>query len=79
MLSGGDMMGECKQLASCGFYKKYHNSRELLRLGFILKYCHGPKMDECKRKAYREIRGHTPPDEMMPNGFVMTLAQQQAS
>lgn len=62
------MTQECELLNKCGFFKKYQNSRELACKGFILQYCKGPKMSECKRMEYRTKNGVPPADDMMPNG-----------
>ncbi|MBN1124116.1 MAG: hypothetical protein JXA82_03850 [Sedimentisphaerales bacterium] len=62
---------ECELLANCGFFKKFQNTRDLACQGFIKQYCKGPKMDECKRKLFRQKHGSPPPDEMMPTGQTM--------
>ena len=62
------MENECKLLSTCGFFKKYKPTKDLACKGFILLYCKGAKMNECKRKEYREKHGVPPNDDMMPNG-----------
>ncbi|MBW2645016.1 MAG: hypothetical protein JRE23_02340 [Deltaproteobacteria bacterium] len=64
-------MQECELLAKCGFFKKYQETKNLACKGFINKYCKGPDMDECKRKAYRKKHDAPPADDMMPNGMMV--------
>jgi len=59
---------ECKLLATCAFFKKYQDSKELACKGFIRQYCKGDKMDECKRLEHRMKFGTPPSEDMMPNG-----------
>jgi hypothetical protein len=62
------MANECKLLGTCGFFRKFNESKNLACKGFILMYCKGDKMDECKRLEYRELHGIPPSDDMMPSG-----------
>ncbi len=62
---------KCELLEKCGFFKKYQVTKDLACRGFIRAYCTGNKMDECKRKEYRQQHGAPPPDDMMPNGAMM--------
>jgi len=62
------MAFECEMLTRCGFFKKYHEIKNLACKGFIRNFCMGPQMEECKRKAYRKNHGAPPSDDMMPNG-----------
>lgn len=62
------MENECKMLATCGFFKKYQDSKELACRGFILQYCKGDKMNDCKRLEFRMKNGVPPSEDMMPNG-----------
>jgi hypothetical protein len=64
-------MSDCELLATCGFFKKYQNTKELACRGFLAQYCRGPKQDECKRKQYRQEHGKPPPDDMLPSGQVI--------
>jgi hypothetical protein len=64
-------MAECELLSKCGFFNKYQNSKQAACSGFIAMYCKGPKMDVCKRKAYRTEHGTAPPDDMMPTGSMI--------
>ena len=66
------MAEECELLAKCGFFKKYIISKELACKGFILQYCRGPKMDQCKRKEYRLKHGAPPSDDMLPGGQMIS-------
>jgi len=61
-------MEECSLLENCGFFKKYKETRNLACQGFINLYCKGAKMNECKRKKYKEENGQPPSDDMMPSG-----------
>jgi len=65
------MAQECELLGSCGFFKKYQTTNELACRGLIQNYCKGPKMDQCKRKEYRQQHGKPPSDDMMPSGQMM--------
>ncbi len=65
------MTKECQNLINCGFFKKHGVSKDLSCQGFILKYCTGPKMDQCKRKEYFQQNGTMPPDDMLPNGRIL--------
>ncbi len=64
------MAAECELLNTCGFFKKYQDTKSMACKGFIQMYCKGDKMDECKRKQYRQEHGKPPIDEMMPNGWM---------
>jgi hypothetical protein len=64
-------MISCELLETCGFFKKYKDSKDLACKGFMNQYCNGPKMDECKRKQYRKEHGSPPDDDMMPTGHTM--------
>ncbi len=64
---------KCELLEKCGFFKKYQVSKDLACRGFTRTFCNGPKMNECRRKEYRQHHGAPPPDDMMPNGAMMTL------
>lgn len=59
---------ECKNLNQCGFFIKYSEKKSLACKGFIKLYCKGPKMNECKRLAYKKAHGTAPSDDMMPSG-----------
>jgi hypothetical protein len=65
------MVKECEILKTCGFFKKYQQSKDLVCKGFIMMYCQGPKIDQCKRKEYLEKHGKSPDDDMMPNGSMI--------
>lgn len=65
------MTEQCENLATCGFFKKYQGSKDLVCKGFVQMFCQGAKMNECKRKAYRKEHGAPPPDNMMPNGTTL--------
>lgn len=69
---------ECDLLGTCGFFQKYQNTLDLACRGFIKTYCKGPKMDECKRKEYRQTHGAPPIDEMLPSGQTMPKEYQTA-
>lgn len=62
------MLQECELLATCSFFKKYQKTKDLACKGFIIQYCKGAKMDQCKRKEYRKQNGHAPTDDLMPSG-----------
>jgi len=64
-------MSDCELLETCGFFKKYSGSLDLACKGFLKAYCHGPKMDECKRKEYRKAHNQPPHDDMLPSGQMM--------
>ena len=69
-------MAGCELLEHCGFFKKYKGSKNLMCAGFVKKFCHGEKMDECKRKQYRMQHGKPPEDDMMPSGHIMPKGSQ---
>ncbi len=62
------MPAECELLSSCGFFRKYKASKDLLCKGIIQMYCTGTKMAECRRKEHRKQHGVPPSDDMMPSG-----------
>ena len=62
------MENSCNYLETCGFFRKYHESKNLACKGFISLYCKGLKMDQCKRLEYRKEHGVPPEDDMMPSG-----------
>lgn len=64
-------MAECPNLATCGFVKKYGDSKSLAVKGFVKLYCMTDKQEECVRKAYKAEHGTPPSDDMMPNGAMM--------
>jgi len=64
------MKRSCELLASCGYFEKYQYSKETLCKDWIRQFCQGPKMDQCKRKRYRQEHGEPPPVEMMPSGYM---------
>ena len=64
---------ECEKLTTCGFFKKYGEVKDLACKGFIIQYCLGDKMNECKRKEYSIKHGQAPSDEMMPTGHKIFL------
>lgn len=66
------MARECELLSSCGFFKTHQGDNDLACKGFINQYCRGPHMDKCKRKQYRAEHGAPPPDNMMPNGQILS-------
>jgi hypothetical protein len=61
-------MSTCDLLDKCGFFQKHQKSSWAACQGFITLYCQGPKMEECKRKAYRKEHGAPPPDDLLPSG-----------
>jgi hypothetical protein len=61
-------MHECEFIERCGFFKKYRTEKRLACEGFIQQFCRGPKMEQCRRRAYLLRNGATPPDDMLPNG-----------
>jgi hypothetical protein len=67
------MAQECELLSKCGFFKKYQAIKSAACKGFILQFCRGPKMDQCKRKEYREMHGVPPSDDMLPNGCTIRV------
>lgn len=72
-------MEHCDLLEKCGFFQRYQNDLDLACRGFIKTYCKGPKMDDCKRKAYRAAHGAPPHDDMLPTGQSMPKSYQAAS
>jgi hypothetical protein len=69
------MNQECELLVKCGFFKKYQAVKDLACKGFILQYCKGPKMNDCKRMEYRRINGTPPSDDIMPSGQMISLGE----
>ena len=67
-----NMTNECELIGKCGFFKKYQETKDLACKGFLRMYCRGEKMSQCKRREYRDKNGTPPPDEMMPNGQIIT-------
>lgn len=65
------MSQECELLRTCGFFRKYQNTKNLASKGFIIQYCRGPEMSQCKRKEYRVQYGKPPSDDMLPNGLMI--------
>ena len=72
-------MANCELLDSCGFFKKYQATHDLACKAYIQQYCKGPKMDQCKRKEYRDQHGKPPPDDMMPTGGMLTKYEQAST
>ena len=67
------MARECELFEKCGFLKKHYATKELACKGFILQYCRGPKLDQCKRKAYLQEHGTPPSDDMLPSGQTVAV------
>ena len=65
------MTQECELLSTCGFFSKYQATKNLACKGFIAQYCKGPKMNQCKRKEYRNKYGTPPSENMMPSGSMI--------
>ena len=63
----------CEMLNRCGFFKKYHEIKNLACKGFIRNYCMGDQMNDCKRKEYRRKNGKAPSDDMMPSGQLIAI------
>lgn len=65
---------ECKSLPNCGFFKKHadNKKKELACKGFVAMYCRGEKQEECRRRKYKEEKGCPPPDDMLPNGQMIS-------
>ena len=59
---------KCESVDSCGFFRKYHETRDLICQVFIESHCYGDKANLCKRKRYLEKYGVNPVDDMMPDG-----------
>lgn len=67
-MSGDIETGDCENLATCGFFRKYYLvNREACR-AFIRDYCRGSLRDTCERKAFRKAHGSAPSDDLLPNG-----------
>ena len=64
-------MAECELLSQCGFFKKHGGAENLACKGFIQSYCKGPKMNQCKRKEYRQAHSRPPEDDMLPSGQML--------
>ena len=64
------MVKECEHLKTCGFIQKYGATRDLACRGFIMLYCKGDKMKECKRLELKEKHGEKVNPDMMPNGQI---------
>jgi hypothetical protein len=64
-------MPECEWLETCGFVRKYQNTKNLACQGFIASYCKGPSMEECVRLDYFNNHGVRPPDDMTPTGHML--------
>jgi hypothetical protein len=67
------MARECEQLETCGFLKKHLQTQELACRGFMLQYCKGPKLDQCKRRTYLQEHGTQPSDDMLPSGQTVAV------
>lgn len=65
-------MSACELLETCGFFKKFQQTKDLACKGFVNRYCKGAKEKECKRKAYRKEHGVPPSDDMMPTGALIS-------
>jgi hypothetical protein len=65
-------MAYCPNLCHCGFFGKYKTTKDSACNGVIGDYCGGPKKNECKRKEYKREYGVAPPNDMLPNGAVMS-------
>lgn len=64
-------MDNCELLDGCSFFKKYQDSLDLACRGFIKTFCQGPRMEECKRKEFRQQHGTAPIAEMLPSGQML--------
>ena len=59
----------CENLPTCGFFKKYSETKSLACKGLITLYCKSEKMIECRRLEYIETHGTPPSPDLMPNGM----------
>jgi hypothetical protein len=62
---------ECELLLSCGFFRKYSTSHQLVCQSLIYKYCRGGEMQNCKRLEYNKKYGSPPPVNMLPSGVML--------
>lgn len=63
-------MNDCELLEKCGYFIKYKGTSDVACRGFIALYCKGPKINDCKRKQFRQQYGKPPEDNMLPNGYL---------
>lgn len=65
-------MEECKNLATCSFFKEYERDKIMKKSleGFVHLYCKGKMQDECVRKEVSKTLGGPDkvPVNMKPNG-----------
>lgn len=66
------MSQKCQHLQNCGFFQKYQSGKNLTCKVFVMRFCEGTEMENCKRKEYRMKHGNPPSDEMMPSGQMMS-------
>ena len=66
------MATECPNLATCGFFQKHQQTKDLVCKGLVQMYCTGDKQEACKRKLHRKETGEAPPDDMLPSGRLTT-------
>lgn len=62
-------MSFCSNLSTCGFIKKYGETKALELKGYLRKYCNGEKQDKCERKRFKKNYGITPSENMTPIGM----------
>jgi hypothetical protein len=59
---------ECEYLEGCAFFNKYKESLGPAYDSFVIIYCRGSKLEECRRRQYRLEHGKPPAEDMLPSG-----------
>jgi len=64
-----DETAGCEFLNGCAFFNKYKDTLGAAYDGFVALYCHGPRLEDCKRRIFRINKGEPPAEDMLPNGM----------
>jgi hypothetical protein len=69
----GRMMAEsCEFLDKCAFFSNYHGNAEVIKQGWIRRYCEDQaKSAECERRKIRERTGVPPAANISPDGWLV--------
>lgn len=66
------MSKQCEYLESCGFFLRFQGNREVIKKGWINRFCRDKEAsEECARKKHRSQTNSPPPDNMSPSGRLL--------
>jgi hypothetical protein len=61
----------CSDILTCGFIKKYGETKKYAVKGFVRKYCNGKKQGACERIKFKQNYGVSPSENLSPIGLYL--------